>query len=119
MNQKLRAQVLRSFSAENAGDPKAPRVLLLSLKAGGVGLNLTAANRCYMIDRVHRMGQAREVEVVRFIARESIEGRMLRVQERKMAVAGTLGVGQGSGGAEGGEDDKKRRRIEELEMLLG
>ena len=130
MSQKVRSQVLRAFSAENAYDPKAPRVLLLSLRAGGVGLNLTAANRCYMmdpwwsfaveaqaIDRVHRMGQTQKVEVVRFVTKESIEGRMLRVQERKMAVAGSLGVGQSGG--EGGEDEKKRRRIEELEMLLG
>ena len=130
MSQKVRAGVLRAFSAENASDPKAPRVLLLSLRAGGVGLNLTAANRCYMmdpwwsfaveaqaIDRVHRMGQTQKVEVVRFVTKASIEGRMLRVQDRKMAVAGTLGVGQSGGG--GGDEEKKRRRIEELEMLLG
>ena len=130
MSQKVRSQVLRAFNAENAHDPKAPRVLLLSLRAGGVGLNLTAANRCFMmdpwwsfaveaqaIDRVHRMGQTQKVEVVRFVTKESIEGRMLRVQERKMAVAGTLGVGQSGG--DGGEEEKKRRRVEELEMLLG
>ena len=130
MSQKVRSQVLRAFNAENAHDPKAPRILLLSLRAGGVGLNLTAASRCYMmdpwwsfaveaqaIDRVHRMGQTQKVEIVRFVTKESIEGRMLRVQERKMAVAGSLGVGQSGG--EGGEEEKKRRRIEELEMLLG
>ena len=130
MSQKIRAQVIRAFSAENAHDPKAPRVLLLSLRAGGVGLNLTAASRCYMmdpwwsfaveaqaIDRVHRMGQTQKVEVVRFITTESIEGRMLRIQEKKMAVAGTLGVGQSGG--DGGDDEKKRRRVEELELLLG
>ncbi|KAJ9604256.1 DNA helicase rad5 [Cladophialophora chaetospira] len=130
MSQKIRAQVIRNFSAENASDPKAPRVLLLSLRAGGVGLNLTAANRCYMmdpwwsfaveaqaIDRVHRMGQTQKVEVVRFVTKESIEGRMLRVQERKMAVAGSLGVGQSNGGEN--EEERKKKRIEELEMLLG
>jgi DNA repair protein RAD5 len=130
MSQKIRAGVLRAFNAENASDPSAPRVLLLSLRAGGVGLNLTAANRVFMmdpwwsfaveaqaIDRVHRMGQTQKVEVIRFVVKESIEGRMLRVQERKMVVAGTLGVGQSGG--EGGEDEKKKRRIEELQMLLG
>ncbi|KIV93213.1 hypothetical protein PV10_04448 [Exophiala mesophila] len=130
MPQKVRAQVIRAFSAENSSDPKAPRVLLLSLRAGGVGLNLTAASRCYMmdpwwsfaveaqaIDRVHRMGQTDKVEVVRFITKESIEGRILRIQERKMAVAGSLGVGQSGAGQS--EDEKKKRRIEELEMLLG
>jgi DNA repair protein RAD5 len=131
MSQKIRAGVLRTFNAENASDPSAPRVLLLSLRAGGVGLNLTAANRVFMmdpwwsfaveaqaIDRVHRMGQTQKVEVIRFVVKESIEGRMLRVQERKMVVAGTLGVGQ-SGGGEGGDEEKRKRRIEELQMLLG
>ena len=131
MSQKIRSGVLRSFNAENASDPSAPRVLLLSLRAGGVGLNLTAANRVFMmdpwwsfaveaqaIDRVHRMGQTQKVEVIRFVVKESIEGKMLRVQQRKMVVAGTLGVGQ-SGSGEGGEDEKKKRRIEELQMLLG
>ena len=129
MSQKVRAQVIRSFNAENSSDPNAPRVLLLSLRAGGVGLNLTAANYCYMmdpwwsfaveaqaIDRVHRMGQTQKVEVVRFITKESIEERMLRVQERKMAVAGSLGVGQSGSGES--EEERKKRRIEELEMLL-
>jgi DNA repair protein RAD5 len=36
-----------------------------------------------VIDRVHRMGQTGEVEVKRFIVRESVEERMLRIQERK------------------------------------
>ncbi|KAL6248167.1 DNA helicase rad5 [Rhinocladiella similis] len=130
MSQKIRAQVIRTFNAENASDPKAPRVLLLSLRAGGVGLNLTAASRCYMmdpwwsfaveaqaIDRVHRMGQTQKVEVVRFVTKESIEGRMLRVQDRKMAVAGSLGVGQSGAGQS--EEERKKKRIEELEMLLG
>lgn len=120
MSQKTRAQVLKSFTSESHDSP---RVLLLSLRAGGVGLNLTVASRCYMmdpwwsfaveaqaIDRVHRMGQTSKVEVVRFVVKESIEGRMLKVQERKMAVAGTLGIGHGSSG--GGS-------IEDLQTLLG
>lgn len=130
MSQKVRAQVIRAFNAENASDPQAPRVLLLSLRAGGVGLNLTVANHCYMmdpwwsfaveaqaIDRVHRMGQTQKVQVVRFVTKESIEGRMLRVQERKMAVAGSLGVGQSGAGET--EEERKKRRVDELEMLLG
>ncbi|EXJ78478.1 hypothetical protein A1O1_08878 [Capronia coronata CBS 617.96] len=131
MSQKVRAQVIRAFNADNASDPQAPHVLLLSLRAGGVGLNLTAASRCFMmdpwwsfaveaqaIDRVHRMGQTEKVEVVRFVTKDSIEGRMLRVQERKMAVAGSLGVGQSGAGGDT-EEERKKRRIEELEMLLG
>jgi DNA repair protein RAD5 len=129
--QKARGAVLKEFTAENASDPNAPRVMLLSLRAGGVGLNLTAASRCYFMDpwwayavelqaqdRIHRMGQtAASVEVIRFIIKESIEGRMLRVQEKKMAVAGSLGIGHGHG--EDGEEEKKKRRIEDLQELLG
>ncbi|KAL8949846.1 MAG: hypothetical protein Q9222_004086 [Ikaeria aurantiellina] len=93
MNQKLRANTITAFTESNN---KQGMVLLLSLRAGGVGLNLTAARRVFMmdpwwsfaveaqaIDRVHRMGQEKEVKVVRFVVRGSIEGRMLRIQERK------------------------------------
>lgn len=91
MSQKERAKVLADF----ANRPKFT-VLLLSLRAGGVGLNLTCANRVYMmdpwwsfaieaqaIDRVHRMGQTEEVHVTRFIVEGSIEEKMLKVQDRK------------------------------------
>ena len=91
MNQKVRASTINAFTESTKG-----MVLLLSLRAGGVGLNLTSARRVFMmdpwwsfaveaqaIDRVHRMGQEAEVRVVRFVVRGSIEGRMLRIQERK------------------------------------
>jgi DNA repair protein RAD5 len=91
MSQKARAHILTEFAAS----PK-PYVLLLSLRAGGVGLNLTCARNVFMmdpwwsfaveaqaIDRVHRMGQTEEVKVVRFVVEGSIEEKMLRIQERK------------------------------------
>jgi DNA repair protein RAD5 len=91
MSQKRRAEVINSFVTKKGG-----MVLLLSLRAGGVGLNLTAAKRVYMmdpwwsfaveaqaIDRVHRMGQESAVVVTRFIVQDSIEEKMLRIQERK------------------------------------
>lgn len=91
MSQKARAAVLTEFATSKKGI-----VLLLSLRAGGVGLNLTMAKRVYMmdpwwsfaveaqaIDRVHRMGQVDEVKVCRFIVKESVEERMLKVQDRK------------------------------------
>ena len=97
MAQKQRAAVLTQFSAATSSSKSGHgMVLLLSLRAGGVGLNLTAAKRVYMmdpwwsfaveaqaIDRVHRMGQDEPVKVVRFIVGESIEGRMLKIQDRK------------------------------------
>jgi DNA repair protein RAD5 len=91
LSQKTRAHILQDFT----NSPK-PYVLLLSLRAGGVGLNLTCARNVFMmdpwwsfaveaqaIDRVHRMGQEHEVNVVRFVVEKSIEEKMLRIQERK------------------------------------
>uniref|UniRef100_A0A093V2A7 DNA repair protein rad5 n=1 Tax=Talaromyces marneffei PM1 TaxID=1077442 RepID=A0A093V2A7_TALMA len=151
MPQKARAEVLRQFNrteiyeeeleldedapvrgeaaATHSQTPQpSPNVLLISLRAGGVGLNLTAANNVFMmdpwwsfaveaqaIDRVHRMGQLREVSVTRFVVKDSIEVRMLRVQEKKMNIAGSLGL-RVSG--DGTEDDRKKSRIEELRLLF-
>lgn len=118
MNQKVRASTITSFTESPKG-----MVLLLSLRAGGVGLNLTAAKRVFMmdpwwsfaveaqaIDRVHRMGQEGEVKVVRFVVRGSIEGRMLRIQERKKFIASSLGMMN--------EEEKKMQRIEDIKELL-
>lgn len=105
-----------------------PNVLLISLRAGGVGLNLTAASNVYImdpwwsfaveaqaIDRVHRMGQLRDVSVTRFVVKDSIEGRMLRVQERKMHIAGSLGLRVGG---DGSEEERRKERVEELRLLF-
>jgi SNF2 family DNA or RNA helicase len=80
-------------------------VFLLSLKAGGVGLNLTAADTVIHLDpwwnpaverqatdRVHRIGQDQPVFVYKLVVEGSIEERMLALQERKAALAeGVLG----------------------------
>ncbi|KAL8770922.1 MAG: hypothetical protein Q9209_003573 [Squamulea sp. 1 TL-2023] len=118
MNQKVRATTITSFTECKRG-----MVLLLSLRAGGVGLNLTAAKRVFMmdpwwsfaveaqaIDRVHRMGQEEEVKVVRFVVSGSIEGRMLKIQERKKFIASSLGMMS--------EEEKKLQRIEDIKELL-
>jgi SNF2 family DNA or RNA helicase len=67
-------------------------VFLVSLKTAGVGLNLVAANKVFLmepwwnpaveeqaIERVHRIGQRREVEIVRFVMDRTIEMRMLEL----------------------------------------
>ena len=74
-------------------------ILLLSLRAGGVGLNLTTASRAFMmdpwwspsvedqaIDRIHRIGQNETVKVVRFIMENSIETKMLKIQDLKKQI---------------------------------
>lgn len=153
MPQKARAEVISKFTApdtlddleddeEEIGHPRPrghqpkiatpsspqPNVLLISLRAGGVGLNLTAASNVFMmdpwwsfaveaqaIDRVHRMGQMRDVSVTRFVVKNSIEGRMLNVQDRKMRIAGSLGLRVGG---DGGEEERKKERVEELKLLF-
>lgn len=118
ISQKARAHVLNEFR-----DAKGFCVLLISLKAGGVGLNLTSAKRVFMmdpwwsyaveaqaIDRVHRMGQEDEVKVYRFIVNNSVEERMLRVQDRKKFIASSLGMMS--------DEEKKMQRIEDIKELL-
>lgn len=114
-------------SAQKESPPR-PTILLISLRAGGVGLNLTAASNVFImdpwwsfaieaqaIDRVHRMGQIRDVSVTRFMVKDSIEGRMLRVQERKMNIAGSLGLRVGG---DESEEDKKKDRLAEMKLLF-
>lgn len=79
------------------------KVFLISLKAGGVGLNLTAADYVYIvdpwwnpaveqqaIDRTHRIGQTKAVFAYRFICKDTIEEKMLLLQERKRMLAEDL-----------------------------
>jgi non-specific serine/threonine protein kinase len=79
------------------------RVFLISLKAGGVGLNLTAADYVYLvdpwwnpaveqqaIDRTHRIGQTKAIFAYRLICKDTIEEKMLILQERKKALAADL-----------------------------
>jgi superfamily II DNA or RNA helicase len=80
-------------------DPDCP-VFLISLKAGGHGLNLTAADYVFLldpwwnpavesqaIDRTHRIGQTRHVFAYRLIARDTVESKVLALQDRKRALA--------------------------------
>jgi non-specific serine/threonine protein kinase len=79
------------------------RVFLISLKAGGVGLNLTAADYVYIvdpwwnpaveqqaIDRTHRIGQVNNIFAYRMICKDTIEDKILVLQERKRALAKDL-----------------------------
>ncbi len=79
------------------------RVFLISLKAGGVGLNLTAADYVYIvdpwwnpaveqqaIDRTHRIGQTKNIFAYRMICVDTIEDKILQLQERKKILAKEL-----------------------------
>lgn len=99
-----REAAVRSFQ-----DDTETRVFLISLKAGGVGLNLTAADYVYIvdpwwnpaveqqaIDRTHRIGQTKAVFAYRMICRDSIEEKMLLLQERKRTLAADLVTDDGA-----------------------
>ncbi len=85
-----RAKMIRQFKEGDAP------VFLISLKAGGVGLNLTEADYCFLldpwwnpateaqaIDRTHRIGQTRNVMVYRLIAHDTIEDKVMALNARK------------------------------------
>lgn len=123
LNMAEREKLLVAFN-KHAEEPPKDRVvvLLLSLKAGGVGLNLTSANRAFMmdpwwspsvedqaIDRIHRIGQTSNVTVTRFIIENTIESKMLKIQERKRKMGEAVEVE---------EEERRKRRIEEIQLLF-
>jgi SNF2 family DNA or RNA helicase len=100
-----RQKVVDTFQEGDVG------VFLISLKAGGTGLNLTRADtvihydpwwnpaaQAQATDRAYRIGQTRPVFVYSLIAAGSVEERMLALQQRKRHLADTI-LGQGSGGS--------------------
>ena len=90
-----RKSVIEEFQSD-----KGKNIFLISLKAGGVGLNLTAADYIFIVDpwwnpaaemqavsRAHRIGQDKKVFVYRFISEKSIEEKIQVLQEKKAALA--------------------------------
>lgn len=116
LNQQQREKVISRFTEE-----KDILVLLMSLKAGGVGINLTAACNAFLLDpwwnpaveeqavmRIHRIGQTKPVSIKRFIMKGTVEERMEVVQARKQRmIAGALT-----------DQEVRTARIEELKMLF-
>jgi len=95
---KNRAEVIADFQR-----PNGPQVMLLSLKAGGVGITLTAADHIYILDpwwnpavedqaadRAHRIGQENPVLIHRLVAKDTVEDRILALQKRKQELAATV-----------------------------
>jgi DNA repair protein RAD16 len=94
MSPQQRDAVIKAFM----NDPKVT-VFLVSLKAGGVALNLTEASRVFIMDpwwnpavedqafdRIHRLGQYRPIKITRMIIENSIESRILQLQAKKKAL---------------------------------
>jgi DNA repair protein RAD16 len=91
---QARSNMIISFQT----DPSL-KVLLISLKAGGEGLNLQAADHVFVMDpwwnpaaelqaiqRAHRIGQVRPVKGIRFVASDTIEDKIIALQEKKQSV---------------------------------
>ncbi|GLJ40484.1 hypothetical protein SUGI_0834590 [Cryptomeria japonica] len=100
MSIQARDQTIQKFT----NDPDC-KIFLMSLKAGGVALNLTVASHVFLMDpwwnpaveqqaqdRIHRLGQYKPIRVVRFVIANTIEERVLKLQEKKQLVfEGTVG----------------------------
>lgn len=114
----------RSRPVERFQNDPACRLFLVSLKAGGLGLNLTAAEYIYLldpwwnpaverqaIDRAHRIGQTRPVFAYRVIARDTVEEKVLELQRTKQDLADAIISADSS--------LIRDLRREDLELLLG
>lgn len=95
---KNRAQVVQEFQQNSD-----VQLFLISIKAGGVGLNLTEADYVFIldpwwnpaveqqaVDRTHRIGQTKNVFVYKFITKDTVEEKILALQNRKRVVAESL-----------------------------
>jgi SNF2 family DNA or RNA helicase len=119
----------RSLAMENFRNDPNILVILVSITAGGLGLNLTTANKVYVmepqynpaaeaqaVDRVHRLGQKREVETIRYIMKDSFEEKMLELQEKKKKLANLSLDSQARGRMDPAE--VARKRLEDLRSLF-
>ena len=124
---KKRAKALHDFQH----DPPTT-IFLLSLRSGAVGINLTQANRVFLMEpsfnpaveaqaigRVHRLGQKRKVEVIRLVTKKSVETRILEMLKKK------YGNSEGENGATAQalvgniQFDKTKVLSEEFDILYG
>jgi len=117
---KARGDIVEDFNK----NPRGAQVMLLSLSAGGVGLNLVGANHLFLLDmhwnpqqeaqacdRVYRVGQTKEVKIHRFVVEGSVEERILQLQEKKLDLANGVLTGAKRTGA-------NKLSFDDLKMLF-
>uniref|UniRef100_A0A673B2S8 Transcription termination factor 2 n=1 Tax=Sphaeramia orbicularis TaxID=375764 RepID=A0A673B2S8_9TELE len=105
VNPKRRMDLVEEFNV----NPKGPQVMLVSLCAGGVGLNLIGGNHLFLIDmhwnpaledqacdRIYRVGQRKDVTIHRFVCEGTVEEKISTLQERKKELAQNVLSGTGS-----------------------
>ncbi|KAG8238767.1 hypothetical protein J437_LFUL018640 [Ladona fulva] len=99
---KERMDIIESFNNSERG----PKILLLSLKAGGVGLNLVGGNHLLLVDlhwnpqleaqacdRIYRVGQKKSVHIYRFVCNHTVEEKIHELQEKKLSLADSVLTG--------------------------
>ncbi|NXJ61497.1 TTF2 factor, partial [Rostratula benghalensis] len=104
VNPKERMDVVEEFN----NNPKGPQVLLISLLAGGVGLNLTGGNHLFLLDmhwnpaledqacdRIYRVGQQKDVVIHRFVCEGTVEEKIVQLQTKKKVLAQQVLSGRG------------------------
>ena len=121
MTRNKRTQALDAFREDEE-----TTVFLISIGAGGLGLNLTTGSKVYImepqfnpaaeaqaVDRIHRLGQTREVTTTRFIMENSFEEKMLDLQRKKQNLA-DLSMNRGKLD----KAEAAKQRLEELRSLF-
>ncbi|KFQ98439.1 Transcription termination factor 2, partial [Nipponia nippon] len=104
VNPKQRMDVVEEFN----NNPKGPQVMLVSLLAGGIGLNLTGGNHLFLLDmhwnpaledqacdRIYRVGQQKDVVIHRFVCEGTVEEKIVQLQRRKKVLAQQVLSGKG------------------------
>lgn len=104
VNPKLRMDMVEEFNT----NPRGPQVMLVSLCAGGVGLNLIGGNHLFLLDmhwnpaledqacdRIYRVGQLRDVVIHRFVCEDTVEGKIADLQAKKKELAKKVLSGTG------------------------
>ncbi|XP_036780354.2 transcription termination factor 2 isoform X1 [Manis pentadactyla] len=103
VNPKQRMDLVEAFN-----NSRGPQIMLISLLAGGVGLNLTGGNHLFLLDmhwnpsledqacdRIYRVGQQKDVVVHKFVCDGTVEEKILELQERKKTLAKQVLSGSG------------------------
>lgn len=120
----------RNAAMDAFRDDPSVQVILVSIMAGGLGLNLTAGNSVFVmepqfnpaaeaqaVDRVHRLGQTRAVRTVRFIMKDSFEEKMLQLQDKKKKLA-SLSMDRDPNDRIADRTEAARQRLMDLRSLF-
>jgi len=122
---KKRQQAIDRFQAPDGESKNKPFIMLLSTRAGGVGINLTAADTCIIFDsdwnpqndlqaqaRCHRIGQTKSVKVYRLLTNKTYEMQMFHMSSLKMGLDQAVLSGFESGSS--GEGALSKEEVEKL-----